>query len=127
MVQNGELMLIDLSNGGCGHPVFDLMSMYLTYRVNSLDPQKRQSSIMLKDFTDEEITEIWNVFLRSYLETEDEALLSRAERQIDGLACTRVLLAAAFIPGMLSDQAIQYFKQKAMRYYKAGLEEICFG
>lgn len=126
MVQDGEMMLIDLSNGGSGHPIFDLMSMYLTYRVNPMDPVKRRNSIMLKDFTDGEIGEIWRVFLRSYLDTEDEELAAKAERQIDGFASARVLLAVPFIPGLLSEQAIQYYKQKAVGYYDAGLEEICF-
>ena len=30
MLQGNELMFIDLSCAGCGHPIFDLMSMYLT-------------------------------------------------------------------------------------------------
>ena len=126
MLKDGEMMLIDLSNGGSGHPIFDLMSMYLLYCVNSKNPEKRKSSIMLKDFTDEEIAEIWSVFIRSYLDTDDEALIARAERQIAGLASARVLLAVPFIPGLLSEQAIRYYKQKALDFYEAGLEEICF-
>ena len=38
MLKDGEMMLIDLSNGGSGHPIFDLMSMYLLYCVNSKKP-----------------------------------------------------------------------------------------
>ena len=126
MVQDGEMMLIDLSNGGSGHPIFDLVSMYLTYCVNPMDPQKRTGSIMLKDFTDEEIALIWKVFLGTYLGTEDEALFRKAQEQIEGFACTRVLMAVPFIPGLLSEQAIAYYKQKALAYFDKGLEEICF-
>ena len=53
-------------------------------------------------------------------------MIARAQRQIDGIACTRVLLAVPFIPGLLSEQAIQYYRQKALAFYDAGLEEICF-
>ena len=126
MVQNDELTFIDLSNGGSGHPIFDLMSMYLTYRVTPMDPEKRHSSIMLKDFTDDEISKIWDLFIRSYLETEDEDLIARVTGQISGIACTRILLAVPFIPGLLSEQEIQYYKQRALEFYDAGLEKICF-
>ncbi len=125
MVQNGEMILIALSNGGSGHPVFDLMSMYLTCRVDFHNPEKRHSGIMLKDFTDEEIEEIWNTFIRTYLGTEDEDLIARAERQIDDIASTRILLAVPAIPGLLSEQAIAYYRAKVLAYYETGMEN-CF-
>lgn len=126
MVRDGEMMLIDVTGGGTGHPIFDLMSMYITYRVYARDAEQRSTRIMLKDFTDEEIQLIWDVFISTYLGTEDRELTARAERQIEGYSCARMLLAAAFIPGLLSDGELRFFRQKVTEYGESGPEPLCF-
>ena len=71
MLQGDELMFIDLSCAGCGHPIFDLMSMYLTAACHQGE--------LFSNYTKEEAYQIWRVFLSAYLNTEDPEFLAKAE------------------------------------------------
>lgn len=69
---------------------------------------------------------IWDVYLRTYLDTQDEALIRKAERQITTIAAARTLFAAVFIPGMLSPDRIESMKRTALDYVDGGMETLCF-
>ena len=71
--QNDELVFINLMTCGSGHPVFEMSSMCSVYHM----PPKfgsREASPLLRNFTEEESSEIWNIYLRSYLDTKRTAL-----------------------------------------------------
>ena len=118
MLQGKELMFIDLSCAGCGHPIFDLMSMYLTAAC-------RQGEL-LSSYTKEEAYHIWKVFLSAYLQTEDEALLAKAEEQVAAFSSARLLLGLLRIPDLLKPEEIAAYKARACALYDKGLEPICF-
>lgn len=125
MVQNGEFVFIDLMTCGSGHPVFDLGSMCTVYHM----PPKfgsREASPLTRNFTEEESAQIWNTYLRSYLETDDAALLAKAERQITAISAARTLFAAVFIPGLLPPDRIEYMKRVALDYVDSAIEPLCF-
>ncbi len=125
MVQNGEFLFIDLMTCGSGHPVFDLTSMCSAYHL----PPKfgsRESSELLRNFSKEETERIWNAYLSAYLDTEDDALLRKAERQITAIASARSLFAAVFIPGLIPPERIETLKQTAISYVDGGPEPLCF-
>ena len=125
MVQDGQLLFIDLMTCGCGHPVFDLSSMCSAYHM----PPKfgeRKDSPLTRSFTEEECARIWEVYLSAYLDTRDEALIRRAERQITAISSARTLFAAVFLPGLLKPEAIGFLKQAALSYVDDGLEPLCF-
>lgn len=124
MVQDGEFVFIDLMTCGSGHPVFDLCSMCSVYHMPSYG--RREDRPLLRNFTDEECARIWDVFLHTYLGTQDEALLKKAERQITAIAAARQLFAAVFIPGLLTPDRIEYLKRTAFDYVDSGLEPLCF-
>ncbi len=55
---------IDLMTSGSGHPVFEMTSMCSVYHM----PPKfgnREVSPLLRIFTEEESSEIWDIYLRS--------------------------------------------------------------
>ena len=90
-VQNDELILINMSGAGTGNPLYDLARTYLIYvleaewlsqRLTGLD--KIQSRMF------------WNVMIRSYLETDDEKAVKRAE----GIIHVAALLHSALMPVM---------------------------
>jgi thiamine kinase-like enzyme len=72
MVQNGEPLLIDMDTLCMGHPVFELGSMYNAFvGYSELDHQN------MKDFfgySFETAGKFWNMALKMYLGTEDEAV-----------------------------------------------------
>ena len=118
MLQGEELMFIDLSCAGCGHPIFDLMSMYLTAACHQGE--------LLSSYTKEEAYHIWKVFLSAYLQTEDEAFLAKAEEQVAAFSCARFLLGLLRIPDLMKPEEIAAYKAKACALYDKGLEPICF-
>ena len=118
MLQGKELMFIDLSCAGCGHPIFDLMSMYLTAACHQGE--------LLSSYTKEEAYHIWNIFLRVYLQTEDEAFLAKAEEQIAAFSSARILLGLLRIPDLLKPEEIAVYKARACAWYDKGIEPICF-
>lgn len=118
MLQGDELMFIDLSCAGTGHPIFDMMSMYLC-TVCHLGRQ-------FETFTDEEALKIWKIFLSSYLQTEDADFLLRAEEQIEAFSSARFLLGLLNIPDLIPPEAVAGYKAKVFAYYDKGLEPLCF-
>jgi len=125
MVQDGQLLFIDLMTCGSGHPVFDLSSMCSAYHM----PPKfgdRGASPLTRSFTEEECQHIWEVYLSAYLDTRDEALLRRAERQITAVSAARTLFATVFIPGLLSKDVVEFLKHTALSYVEDEPEPLCF-
>lgn len=118
MLQGKELMFIDLSCAGCGHPIFDLMSMYLTAACHQGE--------LLSSYTKEEAYHIWKVFLSAYLQTEDEVLLAKAEEQVAAFSCARFLLGLLRIPDLMKPEEIAMYKARACDLYDKGIEPICF-
>ena len=118
MLQGKELMFIDLSCAGCGHPIFDLMSMYLTAACHQGE--------LLSGYTKEEAYHIWRVFLGAYLQSEDEAFLDKAEEQVAAFSSARFLLGLLRIPDLMKPEEIAAYKARACALYDKGLEPICF-
>lgn len=118
MLQGKDLMFIDLSCAGCGHPIFDLMSMYLTAACHQGE--------LLSSYTKEEAYHIWKVFLSAYLQTEDEAFLAKAEEQVAAFSSARFLLGLLRIPDLMKPEEIAVYKARACALYDKGIEPICF-
>lgn len=127
MVQNGEYMFIDLSSSGKGHPILDLVSMCSCFKLTQSQSQEaREAREITRGFSLSEIELIWNTFLKTYLGTNDENYLKKAEEQILAVTYSRIILAAVAIPGLFSENRLESFKSKAIEYYDKGLEPICF-
>ncbi|MBQ3416640.1 MAG: phosphotransferase [Ruminococcus sp.] len=126
MFQDGELMLIDLATAGMGHPIFDMVSMYSLFVERANNPKAIAESPILCHFTKDEMIRVWNVFIRTYLNTDDEELIHKAERQINALSLARRLFMVVAVPGALKPEAIDAMKQTIFAYYDSGMEPICF-
>ena len=118
MLQGEELLFIDLACAGCGHPIFDLMSMYLTAGCHQGE--------LFQSCTVEEADHIWKLFLSAYLDTEDAALLAKAEEQVAAFSCARFMLGLLRIPDLLKPEEIVRYKAKFCELYDKGIEPLCF-
>lgn len=119
-------MFIDLSTSGMGHPIFDMMSMCTLYHIGAKNEQRRKSLPVLKGLSAEEAEHIWKLFLSSYLDTEDEALIAKVEGQIMTFTCARLLFTAIAMPGMIPQEVLEYNKNMALAAVEQGLEPLCF-
>ena len=118
MLQGDELMFIDLSCAGYGHPIFDLMSMYLTAACHQGE--------LFQNYTAEEARHIWEVFLGTYLNTEDAQLLAKAEEQVAAFSSARFLLGLLRIPDLMKPEEMAIYKARFSALYDKGIEPLCF-
>jgi uncharacterized protein (TIGR02172 family) len=97
MVQNGEPLLIDMDTLCMGHPVFELGSMFNAFvGYSELDHQN------MKDFfgySFETAGAFWNLALKMYLGTEDEAVCQSVAQKAMVVGYTRMLRRALRRPG----------------------------
>ena len=93
MVKDDELVLIDVGDSGVGHPINDLMGMYLLYVV----APKAGSSEMYCGLGKEPLTRMWDQFLREYFETEEPAPYEKA---IAGFASLKLIQGLCVNPGI---------------------------
>ena len=127
MLQNGEYMFIDLSSSGQGHPIFDMVSMYWGFKMGQyMSEESKEARELTRGFTFDELALIWDTYLKNYLGTEDTEFLKKAEEQLRAVACSRTVLAAVAVPGLMTREQLERMRDTAVAYYDKGLEPICF-
>lgn len=89
LLQNGEIILIDMDTLSHGHPIFDLVNIYLAYVGHgALDPTVVERFLGMPY---ELAGRFWKSFLPRYLGTQDEALLEAVKRKVQLFAVVRLL------------------------------------
>ena len=125
MLQDGELMFIDLSSGGMGHPIFDMVSMYSIYERADND-KARAASPMLCLFSADEIKKMWDVFIHTYFEGKNDEFIKKAEKQIALFSVTRRLFMYVALPGSLTPEQFKTMKDRVILSVDEGIAPICF-
>ena len=120
MVQNDELILIDMGDASVGHPVIDLLG---TYQLMSLTPKKNPNVAMrYLGMTTEEAIEMWDIFIRDYLGTNDDKTISDLEESLISFALIRNLGGIVF-SDVISDEKRRYFSSLIMKDLLGGIEK----
>ena len=97
MVQNGEPLLIDMDTLCMGHPVFELGSMFNAFvGYSELDHQNMMDFF---GYSFETAGRFWNLSLKMYLGTEDEAVCQSVAEKAMVVGYTRMLRRAIRRPG----------------------------
>ena len=92
MVQNGEPLLIDMDTLCMGHPVFELGSMFNAFvGYSELD---HQNMVNFFGYSFETAGKFWNIALKMYLNTEDEAVCQCVAEKAMIIGYTRMLRRA---------------------------------
>ena len=92
MVQNGEPLLIDMDTLCMGHPVFELGSMFNAFvGYTELNPQNTMDFF---GYSFETAGKFWDMALKMYLDTEDEAVCRSVEEKAMIIGYTRMLRRA---------------------------------
>ena len=96
MVQNGEPLLIDMDTLCMGHPVFELGSMFNAFiGYSELD---HQVTLDFFGYTHEAAETFWDMTLKMYLGTEDEAVCRSVAEKAMIIGYTRMLRRAVRRP-----------------------------
>lgn len=93
MVKDGELILIDVGDSGTGHPINDLMGMYMIYVVA---PEKGITK-QYCGLDDDAARKLWPAILKEYFETDDPAPYEKA---IAGVSMLKLMLFIAVNPNI---------------------------
>ena len=97
MVQNGEPLLIDMDTLCMGHPVFELGSMFNAFvGYSELD---HANMLDFFGYTFETAGMFWNMALKKYLGTDDDAVCQAVAEKAMIIGYTRMLRRAARRPG----------------------------
>ena len=92
MVQNGEPLLIDMDTLCMGHPVFEFASMFNAFiGFTELD---HQETMRFFGYTYETAEKCWDMSLKMYLGTEDEAVCRSVAEKAMIIGYTRLLRRA---------------------------------
>ena len=92
MVQNGEPLLIDMDTLCMGHPVFELGSMFNAFiGYSELDHSVTERFF---GYTHEDASKFWDMSLKSYLGTADEAYCQSVAEKAMVIGYTRMLRRA---------------------------------
>ena len=92
MVQNGEPLLIDMDTLCMGHPVFELGSMFNAFVGYS--ELNHQNMMDFFGYSFETAGKFWNLALKMYLGTEDEAVCRSVAEKAMIIGYTRMLRRA---------------------------------
>ena len=92
MVQNGEPLLIDMDTLCMGHPVFELGSMFNAFIGYS--ELNHQVTMDFYGYTHETAEKFWDMALKAYLGTEDEAVCRSVAEKAMVIGYTRMLRRA---------------------------------
>ena len=96
MVQNGEPLLIDMDTLCVGHPVFELGSMFNAFAGYS--ELNHQNMMDFFGYSYETAGKFWNLALKMYLGTEDEAVCRSVAEKAMVVGYTRMLRRAVRRP-----------------------------
>lgn len=92
MVQNGEPLLIDMDTLCIGHPVFELGSMFNAFL--GFSELNHEDIMRFMGYNRETSERFWNMSLRLYLGTEDEAVCQSVAEKAMIIGYTRMLRRA---------------------------------
>ena len=124
MVQNGEPLLIDMDTLCMGHPVFELGSMFNAFvGYSELD---HQNMLDFFGYSFETAGKFWDMSLRAYLGTDDEALCQSVAEKAMIVGYTRMLRRAIRRPNEAdSPRKIERCKQMLSELL-AKTDSLCF-
>ena len=121
MLQNGEPMLIDLGEAGVGHPIFDLVEVYIAYAFSPYSPYMTPERLLATVGMNAELcAAVWEEFIVKYFECSAGELEHRI-RIIKGYAQLRLLLITVLMNRSVPES---YWKQKAENVRKNLLPRI---
>ena len=89
MLQNGESLLIDMDTLCCGHPIFELASMFNAYcGFSELDNSVSRAFLGIPHET---AVELWNKSLKLYLDGADDTKVREVEEKAQSIGYTRIM------------------------------------
>ncbi len=124
MIQNGEPLLIDMSDVSRGNPVFDLAGIGMTHRHYAVIAAEK--SVRFLGVDAEEVMRLWYYILGRYFRTENNDVIMQKEEMLMPYVLLRYILQPAVFP-MLSDEekmeSVETAREKLLPYIDEIIEK----
>ena len=89
VMQNDEVLILDMDTLYCGHPVFELASMYMAFvGFGELDPAVVRNFLKMPYET---AKEFWKKSLKRYLNTENQEYVDEVEKKAMVIGYARLM------------------------------------
>ena len=124
MIQNGEPLLIDLDTLCVGHPIFELGSMFNAFVGFSAIDHNVIKEFMGYDY--ETAGKFWNMSLKKYLGTDDEAVCRSVEEKAMIIGYTRLLRRSVRRPDEKDSAALIAHCKKMLITLLNNVDELTF-
>jgi aminoglycoside phosphotransferase (APT) family kinase protein len=95
MVSGEEWLLIDMGDASVGHPVIDLLA---SFHLMKLVGSRGDNALRFVGIPGDLLGKVWDIFIRTYLETENAQLVEDVENTLNYYAQIRSLNGVAFVP-----------------------------
>ena len=124
MVQNGEPLLIDMDTLCMGHPIFELGSMFNAFiGYSELD---HQVTVDFFGYTHESAEKFWDMSLKMYLGTDDEAVCQSVAEKAMIIGYTRMLRRAIRRPDEADSPAKIARCKEMLAILLNKIDSLCF-
>ncbi|MDO4806007.1 MAG: aminoglycoside phosphotransferase family protein [Coriobacteriales bacterium] len=80
VTDDGELVLIDMGDASMGDPLIDLA---LSAQIMLVMQQNPQALRRYTSLDPEQMSRVWNTFIRAYCDTDDDARIGEIERRLE--------------------------------------------
>lgn len=104
MIQNGEPLLIDMSDVSRGNPIFDLAGIGMTHRHYAKTAAEK--SVRFLGVDADEVLKLWHFVLSRYFGTEDRQEILKKEEMIMPYINLRFALQPAAFPMIADDEKL---------------------
>lgn len=119
MVQDGKITLIDMAESSIGHPIFDLVGIYLIFKFIPNDqPEKAPNGSTL---TLEQSQRLLDIFFEEYFGKENLSLREEIEKEIQPFVDLRVLQASLSTP-LFSSETVNHCKEELLTMIDEGTD-----
>ena len=108
MIQNGEPLLIDMSDVSRGNPVFDLAGIGMTHRYYAVTAAEK--SVRFLGVDAEEVMRLWYYILSRYFNTHNKDVIMQKEEMLMPYVLLRYVLQPAVFPLLDDDEKLESVK-----------------
>ena len=123
-ISEDELLIIDMAEISYGNPIYDLAASYYAHMFN---PKKDPDSVMkYLNIPADTAIRLWNVMMRVYFDTEDQAVIDRRNSVIEGFCMFKAALAPAIWVNM-PDGHKKKAVEDAKKHFFPKMEELLKG
>lgn len=93
MVSGDEFILIDMGDASVGDPIIDLLG---AYQIMKLVPQRKGGSERYTGVPGEQMTRVWDIFIRDYTGMTESEMLAAYENRLKFYSLIRTLAGITF-------------------------------